>query len=414
MGADTALNAQPSTAIESPKAAPTEVTAVTSVCTPPPKLKERFYYPELDAVRFFLFCGVWSYHVLPTQTSSYSTKYIPPALASFFTSIIKAGMCSLDVFFILSAFLITELLLQERELKGVADLKAFYIRRLLRIWPLYFFVLALAGVLSVFDRSQVVGWAYALSFLLFAGNWIMVLRGYPRARIIGPLWSVSFEEQFYLLWPFVLHRASKTTIYGIAMGVVGVATLARLILLLDHETGDAIWYNSFAHLDSIAYGILLAVILHGRTTPRVGLPARLMLLLVGISAWVMVGQYCALLGPPPTLAGGMIGYALMSLGGVAIFLSVLGAPQDGAAFMKNSGLVYLGKISYGLYAYHFLGLRLSGYLFSGYHYRHRWTLSSVCALAITFLLAGASFKWLESPFLRLKQRFTYVPSGPRI
>jgi len=141
-------------------------------------------------------------------------------------------MCSLDVFFILSAFLITELLLRERESRGAVDLKAFYIRRILRIWPLYFVVLALAGLLSVFDRSQVVGWDYTFSFLFFAGNWIMSLHAAPRAIIIAPLWSVSFEEQFYLFWPLVLRRASKKTIFLSAMALLPVAALARLIHLV--------------------------------------------------------------------------------------------------------------------------------------------------------------------------------------
>ena len=400
-------------AVASCPQAPVTHAAVALSHTDTKELTERFYYPELDSIRFFLFCAVWAYHMLPMQESLYSVRHVPTALASLIVSTIKAGMCSLDVFFILSAFLITELLLRERELKGTADLKAFYIRRLLRIWPLYFFVIALAGLLSLFDRSQVLGWAYALSFLLFGGNWIMVLRGFPQASTIGPLWSVSFEEQFYLFWPLVLRRAaSKRTICGIAIGLVMVGTLTRLMLLLEHQRGDPIWYNTFARLDSIACGILLAVILHGRATFRIGLPARLALLLMGGSAWMVVGLYCGLHDDVPTLVGGLLGYPLMSLGGVAIVLSVLGAAQDGAPFMKHSGLVYLGKISYGLYAYHILSWRLSLHLFSRYHLPHEWSLSWLCALALTFLLAAASFKWLESPFLRLKRRkFTYVPSG---
>ena len=385
---------------------------VTSTYTRPRGATERFYHPELDSIRFFLFCGVWVYHALPRQESLYTARHFPPLAAFLITSISKACMCSLDVFFILSAFLITELLLREKELKGTPDLKAFYIRRLLRIWPLYFFMIALAGLLSVFDRSQVLGWDYLLCFLLFAGNWIMSLRGFPRAQIIGPLWSVSFEEQFYLLWPLVVRRAPKRTIFRIAIALLALATVARFILLLKHQGGEPIWYDSFARLDSIACGILLAVMLHRRTMIGLGLPARLALLLVGLLAWLAVGRYCGLLDRFPTLTGGMIGYPLMSLGGVAIFLSVLGAPQDGVAFMKYSGLVYLGKLSYGLYAYHFLGFRLSHYLFRGYHHSHGWSLSWLCALTITFLVAAASFKWLESPFLRLKQtRFTHVPSG---
>ena len=375
-------------------------------------LQERFYFPELDSIRFFLFWGVWGYHALPRQENVYTEHHVPAAFASLITSILKAGMASLDVFFILSAFLITELLLREKELRGVPDLKAFYIRRLLRIWPLYFFMIALAGFVSIFDRSQPLGWAYALSFLLFAGNWIMVFRGFPRAEIIGPLWSVSFEEQFYLLWPLVVRRASKRNLIQIATGLLVLAALARLILLLKHTGGQPIWYNSFARLDSIACGILLAAIFHGRPTLRVGLATRLALLLAGISAWLIVGLRCGLLDPVPTLLGGMIGYPLMSLGGVAIFLCVLGAAQDGLPFLKYSWLVYFGKISYGLYAYHFLGLQLSHHLLTRYHNAHSWTLSWLCGLAITFSLAVVSFRWLESPFLRLKRnKFTHIPSG---
>ncbi len=190
-------------------------------------LSERFYFPELDAIRVFLFLGVWAYHALPLQDHYYVEHRIPPVLASLITTALKACMCSLDVFFILSAFLITELLLRERGLKGAVDLKAFYVRRLLRIWPLYFFVIALAGFLSLFDRSQTVGWGYALSFLFFVGNWIMVFRGFPQASILIPLWSVSFEEQFYLLWPLVLRKSSLRTIRGIAIGLLVVASLAR-------------------------------------------------------------------------------------------------------------------------------------------------------------------------------------------
>lgn len=372
----------------------------------------RFYFPELDAIRIFLFLGVWSYHTLPRDASFFVGHGFPSALASLITSAIQATMCSLDVFFILSAFLITELLLRERALKSVVDLKAFYFRRLLRIWPLYFFMIALAVVTAHLNLSQTFTWSYALSFLFFAGNWIMVFRGFPRATFIGPLWSVSFEEQFYLLWPLVLRKASMKAIRNIAIGLLAVASVARLILLLRHVGGDPLWYNTFARLDSIALGILLAVVLHGRPIPRFSLPARLALLFLGISAWLVVGHYCRLLDPFPTLAGGMVGYPLMSLSGVAIFLSVLGASQDGFSFLRNPVLIYLGKISYGLYAFHLLSIQLSTRLFAQDHHAFAWTLSWFFALGITFFLAIASFRWLESPFLRWKQKnFTHVPSG---
>src|SRR3989441_10106641 len=134
-------------------------TAPLTVTAAPPDIgrrggpKERFYFPELDSIRFFLFWGVWGYHALPRQESAYTEHHVPATFASLITSIIKAGMASLDVFFILSAFLITELLLREKEFMGVQNLKAFDMRRLLRSCPLYFFMIALAGFLSIFDRS---------------------------------------------------------------------------------------------------------------------------------------------------------------------------------------------------------------------------------------------------------------------
>jgi len=406
--------ATPDLAVLPPQESKTPVQANVSPAPAPSSAfaAGRFYFPELDAVRIFLFFGVWSYHTLPRDASFFLAHHFPSVLASWITTAIKACMCSLDVFFILSAFLITELLLREKALKASVGLKAFYSRRLLRIWPLYFFMIALAILFARFDHRQTFGWNYVLSFLLFTGNWVMVFRGFPRATFIGPLWSVSFEEQFYLLWPLVLRKASMQTIRNIAFGLLAVASIARFILLLRHVGGDPLWYNSFARLDSIALGILLAVIFHGRSTFRFGLPARIALLFLGISAWMLVGRYCGLLDPVPTLAGGMIGYPLMSLGGVAVFLSVLGAAQDGASFLKNPLLAYLGKISYGLYAFHLLALRLSSNLFSEYHHPFSQTLSWLCALGITFSLAVVSFRWLETPFLRWKQKsFTYVPSG---
>lgn len=110
-----------------------------------------------------------------------------------------------------------------------------------------------------------------------------------------------------------------------------------------------------------------------------------------------------------------MGYPLMALGAVIIFVSIFGSSYEGVAFIKYPVLVYLGKISFGLYAYHILALRCAYYLFRNYHHGFQMTFSLITSLAITLVMATVSFKWLESPFLRLKQqKFTYVPSGPVI
>ncbi|PYV12594.1 MAG: hypothetical protein DMG23_00610 [Acidobacteria bacterium] len=393
---------------------PLKTGAVTSDLPRRADLKERFYHPELDSIRFFLFCAILAFHAFPPYLGKWYYDHLPAAMAFSVITIGRACAPSLDVFFVISAYLITELILREREKNGSVDLKAFYVRRLLRIWPLYFFFIGLLCLLSLFDKSLAVGWARILAFLLFAGNWAIAF-GRP-SIIIGPLWSVSVEEQFYLLWPLVLRMASRRIILAVPIGLLALASFARLMLLRVPVFVLCIWCNTLAHMDSIACGILLAVILHGRKL-RLRLRTRFVLLGSGLITWVLIGRYCGLIDLIPPLAGNMLGYPLMSLGAVAIFLSVLGASQDGAPVMKSPVLVYLGKISYGLYVFHMLVVELIGRLLLkhiGYFGLKYLVARWICAFAATLVLAVISFHCLEKPFLRLKRRFTYVPSGAAI
>src|SRR5207244_6922150 len=104
-----------------------------------------------------------------------------------------------DLFFLLSAYLITELLLRERDEFGKIRLRWFYLRRILRIWPLYFLGILIGVLLPLFDRSEYFPLKYAAVFVLLCGNWLFWL-GMPIQSVMSLLWSVSFEEQFYLLW----------------------------------------------------------------------------------------------------------------------------------------------------------------------------------------------------------------------
>src|SRR5260221_6805788 len=268
---------------------PAAISRTTSMA----KLQGRFYYPELDSVRFVLFCCVWGRHMLTTDLASYSAHHVPMRLAMAITSMINALMCSLDVFFIISGFLITQLLLRERGLNGTMDLKSFYVRRLLRIWPLYFFLIGIAALLSVFDPSQSLSWIDLLAYLFFAGHCSPVVGHWSHAVILGPLWSVSFEEQFYLLWPLVLRRTTRKFICGTAIALLGAGALARLSLLLEHSRASVLWFNSFVRVDSIACGILLALVFYGREPPLLGIPKRLALLRLVGSGCVVVGNFSA-------------------------------------------------------------------------------------------------------------------------
>src|ERR1700722_5960803 len=163
----------------------------------------RFYRPELDGLRFYAFLGVFVCHTVPNEAKFYSDLHLP--MPRLLAAVVRSGAAGVDLFFVLSAFLITSLLLRERQETGKISLRLFYIRRILRIWPLYFLVVALGIVFAhtmanFWYYTQNLPWYYVAGYLLFVSNWVYAVFGAPQS-ICAPLWTVSIEEQFYLIWP---------------------------------------------------------------------------------------------------------------------------------------------------------------------------------------------------------------------
>src|ERR1700690_2343892 len=130
---------------------PTE-DAVKPQASSPASSPARFYRPELDALRFFAFLAVFVYHTSPSDPPYYSARHIPCAYLVAAAS--HAGAFGVDLFFLLSAYLITELLLRERDECGQVHLDSFYVRRILRIWPLYFLGILIAVLVSLVDPHE--------------------------------------------------------------------------------------------------------------------------------------------------------------------------------------------------------------------------------------------------------------------
>src|SRR6476661_2933812 len=145
----------------------------------PPARAERFYRPELDALRFFAFLGVFIFHAAPRTMDFYNAAGYPHWLSSLLISIFGAGAYGVDLFFALSAYLITSLLLRERSATGRLDLRGFYVRRILRIWPLYLAFVAFAAVFAALVPGQYLPMKYVVGYSLLAGNWIYVFYGLP-------------------------------------------------------------------------------------------------------------------------------------------------------------------------------------------------------------------------------------------
>jgi peptidoglycan/LPS O-acetylase OafA/YrhL len=369
-----------------------------------------FYRPELDGLRFFAFLAVYMVHTVGFGVE-HPHKHLPNWLGDLFGTIGLAGVFGVDLFFVLSSYLITELLLRERAVRGELDVKAFYIRRILRIWPLYFLFVFVAYALTFLVPSEGLTWKHVLGYMLFAGNWVYFLM--PVTTVAAPLWSVSLEEQFYLIWPWVIRRSGARRVVVVAIGIMAVAMVSRLAMGILHPNFDWVTKNSFTRIDGIAVGALLAVALHGRL-PQLSAAARGTLLLGSIGVLLWIAHSFGLLHLPVGLGPLMLGWPLAALACGGILFSVLGSTDALTAPLRSRPLVYLGRISYGLYVYHELVLKLDDRLFPDYTVSASQMLAHwVFGLGGTIVLAAASYRWIELPFLRLKRkRFTVVASRP--
>jgi len=382
----------------------------TAIAPAPPSKpsSQSFYRPELDALRFAAFLGVFLYHAMPHDASAYERAGL---FAPWIAAVFRSGSFGVDLFFALSAYLITSLLLREKEIRGSLDVKSFYLRRILRIWPLYFGFLALAISLKWFGfRSQNLTAPYIAGYAALAGNWVYVAFGLPNSVAV-PLWSVSIEEQFYLLWPLAVRRCSRRMIAcaAYALLIAGSCYTAALLLLTNRAPhGYVFEYNTFARLAPIALGILLALgLAHGTLSlspvKRAGLSC------LGAATWLIVSRYCEFnVRAPAKLLDNMLGRPAIALGAICILVATLGARE----FLINPVTLYLGKISYGLYVIHLFGLLVAIKLLGQHRVPLATLVTAVAGLFITIALAALSYRWLEAPFLSLKARFTHVESRP--
>jgi peptidoglycan/LPS O-acetylase OafA/YrhL len=383
------------------------LSTVANAAAPSQKTSERFYRPELDVLRLVAFLSIFGFHSAFFTKTPFPGRVVLTGMGSY-------GMC---LFFFLSAYLITELLLREKAKTGTVHIRAFLVRRILRIWPLYFGFIAFSVLLGHFFPRFHIEPARVVALVFLSGNWYMARHG-SHSGPSGPLWSISLEEQFYLVWPFLAKFAPRRTIGAIATSLIGVAwfVLWRHSGVLT-ELDQHIWVNSFVQFQFFSLGALTSLLLHHKL-PRWPVWIRSLVLVAGVSVWY-VAAWVSRPIPPHPLSGQVLilAYLLMGIGCLCFFLGLLGLSPD----LIPRWAVYLGKISYGLYVFHMLGLQVV-YLRLEALARHLpllgrpivWDVAQV-SLALTFTVTAASlsYRFYERRFLKLKERWVFVRSRPR-
>jgi peptidoglycan/LPS O-acetylase OafA/YrhL len=308
------------------------------------------------------------------------------------------GLLGVDLFFVLSGFLITTLLLGEHRIHGVVSLGSFYRRRALRLLPaLVALLAAFALVARVWGDAHeaAVGVAAGLGYVM---NHVVALGHADEVPYaLQHLWSLSAEEQFYLVWPLLLLGVFRGRAAFAAWACAGAIVLVQLrafeLLAADASTARVEFGVDTRSL-SILVGCLLALVLAGRpSVPRV--PQRLELVAPVLFVALVVVDWKRSL-----FAGPLLVTALCS---AVLVLQALDRSSAVARALSFSPVVFLGRISYGLYLWHLPVLAAFGVLGAGL------TIMAVPAVGVAILAATASYYLVEVPFLRRKARPAGVP-----
>ncbi len=356
-----------------------------------------FYRPQLDWLRFVAFSLVFMHHALPQDANDYVAVGVPQAVARWLAGAVIAGGFGVDIFFALSSFLITELLVREYDTLGKIDIGAFYVRRILRIWPLYYvFIFLSVFVFPRFLPGHLDG-THLLPFLFFFANWDAAKHGF-NGGVASPLWSVSIEEQFYISWPLLLLIFGRKRLQVLGVALLAVAWLSRIVLVMLKTQHPGIWCNTLARLDPIACGVLLAFF--GARIPKLSVERRTALLLAAFALLVVCGRYAGHAG-----LRALAIYPAVAIASVALLVCFLALPASNGRLART--VAYLGKISYGLYVFHLVGIELTHLIGV-----RRVLPAAALALLLTITLATTSFEVMERPILHLKRRFTRIASRP--
>jgi peptidoglycan/LPS O-acetylase OafA/YrhL len=335
---------------------------------------------------------------------------------------ISVGWVGVQLFFVLSGFLITRILLADREHSLSAYLKKFYWRRSLRIFPLYYaylLVLTLAFVFVGFppELSEKAPWLYTYMY-----NYTRLSPEWTHSVFFTHLWSLSVEEQFYLIWPlfifFVRGRSLKVALLMII--VLAPAFRGILAAYLQHQTsldpraiGEAVYWFTLSHFDAFATGGAVAVFRLNERIKRPGAICGIMLVIalsVGLINLLILPHTIPLdlssLGYPiASLEYGQHVWSYSLLNGFFAFLILWVSVTPLKAF-RISSLVAIGKVSYGMYVFHWailgafnqlVGTRLSNSL-----------LSFVVYFGCVYVFSWLSYHFFERYFLKLKDQPSFV------
>ena len=374
--------------------------------------KKKVYFPNLDGWRFVAFLGVFYHHSFQTQNTIILDDPIYRALKSTTSN----GELGVDFFFVLSGFLIIYLLITEKQLTGKIDLRNFYIRRVLRIFPLYylcvFFGFVIFPLLKSFLGAVPDESANPILYSVFLGNLDIVSNAaMPDSGVLGILWSVAIEEQFYLVVPLLL-MVIPTKYYPSLFVVVIVISFVMRGLNIDNYF--YIKFHTFSSIGNLAVGGLAAN--YSATRPdfiRFFAELRPVFILALYVFTIVLLVFRAEIFAVSALK--VFEAIIFSLAFGMIILEQNNSRRSLFKMSNNRLFTRLGRYTYGLYCLHLLAalivLTIGSKLGINTQLWQVVIIEMPLMLIISIALAFLSYEFYEKRFLKLKDRFSVIVKG---
>ncbi|MFO7305193.1 MAG: acyltransferase [Gammaproteobacteria bacterium] len=374
----------------------------------------RGHIPQLDGVRGAAIILVLLHHIARSLEHEFR-------LDSDLLELMQFGWCGVDLFFVLSGFLITGIL-YESKLKS-QYLRNFYVRRVLRIFPLYFMALAVVQLLRhTWSQPNLFGYGDPIWMWTYLTNVYIAVQGFGAFGMVDHFWSLAVEEHFYLVWPFAVLIGNRRQLMALATAIILIALSSRIIIALYQgpaqilEAKSAMLYVlTPLRMDSLALGGLIALAARGEGGIKWLIPLARMALVAALVVLSLVVLIARGLDHDHPLVQ-TIGLSVLALGfGAVLVLSI------GAAFLArvfaHGALRWFGKYSYGMYVWHPIIFILVwhsdvGRALRGGNSALHIVASTATALSITLVVTLLSFHLWEKRFLTLKRYFDSPSAGP--
>lgn len=349
------------------------------------------YFHTFDALRSISFLLVFIAH-LPKPKDS---------IATYFS---KSGHIGVTFFFVLSGFLITYILLYEKTNTSTINLKSFFLRRILRIWPLFYLMILFAFVTPIIleilhlqssNEGYTPNWIVSC---LFLENYLIILTdSFPNASPLIVMWSLCVEEHFYIIWGLLIYYLPVKKIPMLIIGSLLLANISRIV----YHNLDLVFFDIFTNIDYFAFGAIPAFILikyPELLTKFNTIPKTILILVLSITL--------ILVFLTPYISNVYFSLSLKSLFGLLFMLSItftlLG---DNKIKISDSNVMSkLGKYTYGLYLYHTIFINLCLQLNNKLSLNFNWFIVGLFSLVLTIAMSIISYHYFEKYFLGLKNR----------